>query len=139
LIVFFAGSLISGNFWLYPERFGNGWDSSLKVLPYFQLKEQMDHYIRNSRIDPQTVGTQFPMIADTRFSDLADQSRHYENVWSGPIGKYDFFLQSNVINTDIPEQIEAVKKEWQLVKILRSGEVYISLYKIKKNPPLLFE
>jgi hypothetical protein len=122
-------SLISGNFYLYPERFGNGWDSSLKVLPYFDLKEKMDDFIQRQHINPNEVGTQYPLIADKRFSHLADSSYHYTNVWSGPINNYNYFLQTNVINTDISEQIALVKKDWILLKEYRKGQVYISLYK----------
>lgn len=130
-IVLLAEALISGNFWLYPERYGNGWDASLKVLPYFSLKKQMDQFIAEEKIPEGMIGTQFPLIADTRYSGLSEASHHYENVWSGPIDHYFYFLYSNVINTDIPEQVEAVKKDWELVKKLHSGQVYISLYRLK--------
>lgn len=132
LVFAFLLSLISGNFILYPERYGNGWDSSLKVLPYFQLRNEMDAFIAAQKISPAEVGTQYPLIADKRFSHLTEESIQYNNVWSGPIGNYDYFLFTNVINTDIPEQVEKVKKEWVLLKHIESGQIYIELY-IKKN------
>lgn len=135
LMLVFVISSFSGNFWLYPERYGNGWDSSLKVLPYFQLKDQMDKYIQQNNIAPAEVGTQFPLIADKRFSYLSDSSYEYTNVWSGPINNYHYFLQSNVINTDIPEQIEDVKRNWNLLKEFKSGQVYLQLYENKKFIP----
>lgn len=135
LMFVFVSSSFTGNFWLYPERYGNGWDSSLKVLPYFQLKDQMDKYIQQNNITPAEVGTQFPLIADKRFSYLSDSSYEYTNVWSGPIDNYHYFLQSNVINTDIPEQIEDVKRNWNLLKEFKSGQVYLQLYENKKFIP----
>jgi len=131
LTILFATILITGNFWLYPERYGNGWDASLKVMPYFSMKEQMDDYIIEKNIDPNKVGTQFPLIADKRFSHLTKTSYHYTNVWTGPLDNYRYFLHSNAINTDIPEQIATVKKEWSLLKEFRSGQVYIQLYENK--------
>lgn len=131
LVVLFSASLIGGNFILYPERYGNAWDSSLKVLPYFSLKEEMDHYTATQKIDPAAIGTQYPLISDKRFSHLQDSTYAYTNVWRGPLHQYDYFLQSNVINTDIPKQIEEVKRSWILLKKLEKGQVYISLY---KNP-----
>ena len=124
-------SLLTGNFWLYPERFGNGWDSSLKVLPYFNLKNEMDRFIVENKITPSDVGTQFPLIADKQFSHLTDSSFHYTNVWRGPLSTYKYYLQTNVINTDIPEQIEDVKRNWTVIKDLKQGLVYLTLY---KNP-----
>lgn len=124
-------SLIAGNFWLYPERYGNAWDSSLKVIPYFELREKMDRFISEKGIPVNDIGTQYPLIADKRFSHLTDSSSAYTNVWMGPIANYDYFLHSNVINTDIPEQIEDMKTNWELVHEERCGQVYLALY---KNP-----
>ena len=133
LCVIFCISLINGNFWLYPEKYGNGWDSSLKVLPYFKLKKEMDAFIYENKIPPNNVGTQFPLIADKKYTDLSDSTFHYPNVARGPLNNYAYFLQTNVINTDIPDQFEAAKKSWTLIKHLESGQVYISLY--KNNDP----
>lgn len=129
--VLFAICLVSGNFWIYPERYGNAWDSSLKVIPYFELKDRMDEFIQQNKISHEEIGTQFPLIADKRFSHLNDSSFNYTNVWSGPISEYPYFLQTNIINTDIPFQVEEVKNNWLLMKKFESGQVYISLY---KNP-----
>lgn len=129
LFLFFCTSLLSGNFWIYPEKYGNGWDASLKILPYFELKNKMDHYIKEQSIPANDIGTQYPLIADTRYSYLTTDSYFYNNVWSGPIGKYTYFLHTNVINTDIPEQITIVKKEWKLLQRYESGLVYLELYK----------
>jgi hypothetical protein len=131
LIILICVSLISGNFWLYPERLGNGWDSSLKVIPYFHLKEEMDEFIKEEKIDIKQIGTQFPLIADKKYSHLIDSSYFYNNVWSGPINKYNYFLFTNVINSDISNQIEETKHTWKLIKSLKSGQVYINLYKKK--------
>ncbi len=131
IFVLFFISLFTGNFWLYPERLGNGWDSSLKVIPYFHLKEEMDEFIKEEKIDIKQIGTQFPLIADKKYSHLIDSSYYYNNVWSGPTSKYNYFLFTNVINSDISNQIEETKNTWQLIKSLKSGQVYISLYKKK--------
>jgi hypothetical protein len=122
--------LITGNFWIYPERYGNGWDSSLKVISYFKIKQKMDEYIKAEKIDAIKVGSQFPLITEEKFSNLSDSDLHYSNVWSGPVTMYKYFLQTNVINTDIPDEIDFVKKNWHLVKEFKAGEVYIALYKI---------
>ncbi|MBA3704673.1 MAG: hypothetical protein H0W84_01870 [Bacteroidetes bacterium] len=133
----FIAALVTGNCWLYPERLGNGWDSSLKVIPYFQLKDDIDEYIQQNKIPANEIGTQFPLIADKRFSHLSDSSFQYVNVWQGPLENYQYFLQSNVINTDIAEQIEKVKLNWNLLKEFKSGQVYIRLYKNKIIPSIL--
>lgn len=127
----FLISLVTGNFWIYPEKFGNGWDASLKVLPYFELKEKMDAYINDNGIPPEKIGTEFPLIADKKYTHLSDQSFHYTDVWSGPINNHAYFLHSNVTNTGISKQVEDVKRNWQLLKQFERGQVSIALY---KNP-----
>ena len=129
IISCFCIALVSGNFWLYPERFGNGWDSSLKVIPYFHLQKEMDAFIKNNNISPADIGTQFPLIADKRVAYLSDTSYCYNNVWSGPIGKFRYFLYTNIINTDISQQVNETKQKWELIKGIHSGQVYINLYK----------
>ncbi len=131
VITIVSVTLCTGNIWLYPERFGNGWDSSLKVLPYFKMKNEMDRFIVENKIAPSDIGTQFPLIADKQFSYLTDSSFHYTNVWRGPLNTYKYYLQTNVINTDIPEQVEDVKRNWTVIKDLKQGLVYLILY---KNP-----
>lgn len=125
----FSFALITGNFWMYPQKYGNGWDVSLKVIPYFDLKDKMDAFIVESGIPPEKIGTQFPLIADKRFSYLTDNEYHYTDVWSGPLDNHSYFLYTNVINTNIAGQIDDMKKSWQLIKQMKSGQVVIALYK----------
>lgn len=125
--------LITGNFWMYPVKYGNNWDSSLKVLPVFDLKKQVDDYIVKNNISATDVGTQFPFIIAEKYMYLNDKDFHYENVWSGPIDKYPYFLYSNVINTDIAEQFEEARKNWILIKEFKKGQVVFELYRNPKN------
>ncbi len=128
LMALLAFSLLSGNFWLYPERFSNGWDTSLKVLPYFGLKKEMTAFIREQHIRPEEVATQFPLIDTERLTDLTDADYQYTNAADGPLSEFHYYLHSNVCNTDLLPQIEAIKPTWKLLKEVRSGEVYLSLY-----------
>jgi hypothetical protein len=131
LTTVFIVSLLTGNFWIYPQKYGNGWDTSLKIIPYFQLKEEMDLYIMENRIPAEKVGTQFPLISDKKFSHLSNNSFHYTDVWNGPVNNYQYFLYSNIINTNISPQMEHVRKNWILIHKKKAGQVCIELY---ENP-----
>jgi hypothetical protein len=128
-----ALGLVSGNFWIYPERFSNGWDTSLKVLPFFQLEREMADFIRNEQIPAKEVGTQFPLIDkyQDRYITLEDHRDTYTNALAGPVRKFHYYLHSNACNTDLLPQIEVIKPKWKLLKEFCSGQVYISLY---ENP-----
>jgi hypothetical protein len=143
-VLLIAIVLVSGNFWIYPERLSNEWDTSLKVLPFFSLEQQMREYIythslRDKQLSPYNIGTQFPLIyspAETYLSpgstpDIIayfDFNCHYTNALDGPVSKFHYYLHSNVCNTDLLPQIEEIKTKWKLVKEFREGEVYLVLY-----------
>lgn len=137
IIYFFViVGLITGNFWLYPERYGNGWDASMKVAPYFKLKDNLDVYIKDTGIDNNDVATKFPMDFDVYNSNLAEDKFSYEYINGEPLENFSFILQSNVCNTFTPEEIEELRNEWGLVKEFSSWPVYIRLYKNPDIPEL---
>ena len=126
-----AVMLLSGNIWLYPERFGNGWDSSLKVLPYFSLKKQLDNYLVSSNIDPKSVGTKFPIDFDNYDCNLNNEHFAFVDLDKKQYQEIPYVVQSNISNTFTAEEINTFNTKWTLVKELRSWPVYIKLF---KNP-----
>lgn len=124
--------LLAGNFIIYPQRYGNAWDSSLKVIPYFPLEHKMRTYIKTKKISPETIGTQFPLTNDFHSSTLADTpDAPYSDIEMNAIQNYPYFLYSNVINSGRMDDLENVKKNWVVEKEFRSGMIELILY---KNP-----
>lgn len=126
-----AISLIAGNFIEYPQRYGNAWDSSLKIIPFFKLETEMKDHIVKSNIPPGKIGTQFPLTSDLRFSYLSDSSFHYADIERSPINTFQYFLYSNIINTNRINELDTIKKNWIIEKELKSGMIRLILY---KNP-----
>ena len=125
-------SLVSGNFILYPQRYGNAWDSSLKVVPYFSLEHKMRTYIMLKQITPETIGTQFPLTYDLHYSNLAnDPISSYTDIERNPINTFQYFLYSNIINTNRINDLEEIQKSWKVEKEYKSGMIELILY---KNP-----
>ena len=124
-------SLIIGNFWLYPERFGNGWDSSLKSIPYFKLKEKFDSYIKISKINPADIGADFPMNFDNYDTYLSETHFQFTDIDKKPLDKFRYIVQSNISNNFIPNEINTLNNKWILLKTFKSKQIYIKLF---KNP-----
>jgi hypothetical protein len=122
-------SLICGNFILYPQRYGNAWDSSLKVLPYFSMQQEMDDYINSKAIAPEMVATQFPLSAESKPSQRA-----YTDLEDHPSENYMYFLYSNIINTNRIDELEKIKNTWIKEKALKRGQVILILF---RNPASL--
>jgi len=130
-IVVIAVSLLAGNFIQYPERFGNGWDASLKVLPYFGLKEKLDQYLKTSQIKPIDVGAEFPLNFDDHDGNPASAHYAFTDLDTKPFNSFPYIVQSNICNTFTPAEIASLNSRWLLVKEIRSWTVYIKLF---KNP-----
>jgi hypothetical protein len=123
--------LLSGNFWLYPEKFSNEWDTSLKVLPFFGLEKEMQKYLHNNDIRPEEVATQFPLIDSYFDRYLISGPAAYTNALAGPVSRFHYYLHSNVCNTDLLPQIEALRPQWTLLKHLQKGQVSLDVF---ENP-----
>lgn len=131
-------SLIGGNFITYPQRYGNAWDSSLKILPFFKVEKEMNNYITINQIKCNNVGTQFPLTNDLRYSHLIDSSYYYTDIENNPTNTFQYFLYSNIINTNRMDEIEEIKKSWTVEKELKKEGIIITLYKNPKFLPLYF-
>ncbi|MBL0328390.1 MAG: hypothetical protein IPP64_02975 [Bacteroidetes bacterium] len=124
--------LLAGNFIIYPQRYGNAWDSSLKVISYFPLEHKMRTYIKIKQIAPETIGTQFPLTNNFHSSTLADTPDvPYLDIETNPINSFHYFLYSNIINSGRIDDLENVKKNWVVAKEYKSGMIELILY---KNP-----
>jgi hypothetical protein len=121
--------LLSGNFWLYPERYGNGWDASMKVYPYFKLRDNFDGYIKLSGINPDSIGAKFPMGSDLYTCKLEPEKFGYQYIYDRPLEDFNFIVQSNICNTFTPDEIERLNMNWILEKEFRSWPLYIRLYR----------
>lgn len=131
LFTLIAICLAAGNFILYPQRYGNAWDSSLKIIPYFKIEKKMNEYIQKNNIPQNSVGTQFPLTMDLNVSHLSDSTIHYSDIEDANINYYPYFLYSNIINTNRIEELESIKKNWVVQKEIKSGMIELVLY---KNP-----
>lgn len=131
-LIFLVNALFfAGNFWMYPVRFGNAWDASLKVIPYFKTENEFRDYTVSRKINPAEVGAQFPMNANRKYTYLEPESFEFCDIDTKPAGKFRYIVHSNICNAFKPEQIEMLSKKWILLKQFQSGQVYIRLY---ENP-----
>lgn len=124
-------SLIGGNFIVYPQRYGNGWDSSLKMIPYFNLNKEMKSYIKEKKIETKDIASEFPLTNNSNYSYLNDTCSFYTDIEKNPIESYQYFLYSNIINTNRIEDLTKIKKDWVPENSISRGAVVITLY---RNP-----
>lgn len=131
IAVMISFGLITGNFWIYGGGFSNGWDASLKVLPYFQLKNKMDEFIVSSGIPVNEVGTKYPLYQDTELAYLNTEGIEYVNMNNDLADSYKYVLLSNISNLFTVDEKQKLGSKWKLLKEFSSGQVYIKLF---QNP-----
>lgn len=123
--------LISGNIWVYPERYGNGWDSSLKSLVYFKQKNNLDNYIIENKISPTSVGSKWPMNFDDYNTKLKNTHFMFSDIEAFPLKDFEYIAQSNISNNYTEKELVELRNEWVPLRTFSSWPVYITLY---KNP-----
>jgi len=133
LCVVFSIGLITGNFWIYGGGFSNGWDASLKVLPYFKLKKEIDDFVRMQKMSPVEIGTKFPLTQDSKYTHLANESFHFTDIENNSIEDSKYILLSNVSNLFTVEEKGKINAEWILLQESSRGKVSLRLF---KNPKM---
>jgi hypothetical protein len=126
LYIIVLGVLVSGNFWVYPERIAQGWDATPAHWPYYKLRSEMQQYIILENIPSEEVGSFFPFnfsVFDTDLTGARVATKPAE------IDRDKFIVYSNVFNVD-DEIIDELFRSgnWIARKKIRYGSVYISLY-----------
>lgn len=132
LFIFLCAGLITGNFWQYGGGFSNGWDASLKILPYFEMRKEMEQFIEAEKIPPSSIGTKFPLYNNPKYTDLADKDFQFfrlENDTS--LDGFPYVLFSNVSNTFTQAEKKTLAEKWVPLKEYKSGQIILNLY---QNP-----
>jgi hypothetical protein len=122
-----AAGLLSGNFWVYPDRIAKGWDAMLSYLPYQHLRKEMIRNIENDKIDFSEAGTGFPNNIPLKYIDLTNDTRSFRSVENN-IDQFRYIFWSNVFNDFSDAELSELKSEWKLVKTLKMGQVKVILY-----------
>ena len=128
--------LLSGNFWRYPDRMGNGWDASLKVLPYFSMQKELLHYAQEKKLNQENTAAEFPLSLNFKHALLLEEDFQVFDIDSNDPAVFTYFIHSNMLNTAYPKKIKKIEENWEVEKEWRRRENYIRLY---KNPNALSE
>jgi hypothetical protein len=116
--------LFCGNFWVYPEKLSQSWDSTLSNLAYFELRNQTIEYFDSNNIDFKSVGVDFPMYNKFGYIDASPDNRVFNGV---DFDTNQWVVYSNIFNWK-DDKIDKVKS-WKFVKEFKSGTVFMKIYK----------
>lgn len=124
LVVSWLVILISGNFWIYPDKVAKGWDSTPAHLPYYELRHQAIAYLDAKQIDYKDVQSFFPNVSSMDILDLNGDPRHFKNY----DGSSQYVVYSNIFNVD-DSVYDALLKNYTAVQTYRNRGVYVTVLK----------
>lgn len=122
--VLLAG-LLSGNFWVYPEKIAQGWDATLAHLPYYKLKEQLLQYLNENDIPLDKVGTVTPNKSPLKYVHLTNNNVSFSKK---NFEKNKFIFYSNIMNDFTDADIDRLNRHWILIQEYEKMGVFIKLY-----------
>ena len=128
-IAFFTVCLVGlslGNFWVYPKKISQGWDSTLAHLPYYKLRNEMIDFIEKEEIPFKKIGSAFPNLLSVKFIDLKNSEKHFEEK---DLSRQEYIFYSNIFNDFSDEEIDDLEQNWKVVKELRNINVCVILYR----------
>jgi hypothetical protein len=118
--------LMSGNFWVYPDRIAKGWDSTLAYIPYFPLRNKMLDYMKTNSISYGETGTCFP---NTGVIDRIDLSGNQASFAEKDLLNNKYIFYSNIFNDFSDDELCELRGKWQVIKEFRLIQVKVILYK----------
>jgi len=119
--------LTTGNFWIYPDKISQGWDSTLAHLPYYKVRQQALGYLDEQKIDLQNVQSFFPNIA---VIDDIDLNHDYRKLMEFNNNR-DYVLYSNVFNIN-DEDYNIIKSQYLIIKQFKKGPIHFDVCRKKE-------
>jgi hypothetical protein len=113
LLVLWVVVLITGNFWIYPDKIAQGWDATLAHLPYYELQKQAIDYLDNNNIELDKVETFFPSHGTIDAFQLNNDNR----IIDGYEGRREYVIYSNINNIADKEYDLLHSRDFEIVKV----------------------
>lgn len=116
--------LTTGNFWVYPDKVAQGWDSTLAHLPYYKIRQEALEYLDKQNIDYKNVQSFFPNASVIDDVDLNHDKRKFIDFNNC----CDYVIYSNVYNIN-NEDYNLIKNQYSVIKQFKRGLIHIDICK----------
>lgn len=121
-------SLLLGNFIVYPDKFAQGWESSLAHLPYWNLRQNAIEYMDSNSIPISKTASFFPNTLSIDHIDLNYDLRKFCKF----SGTEEYAFYSNVYNLSDSE-LEELHQNYFILKTFSKFNVRIEIMQKKNN------
>jgi hypothetical protein len=118
--------LASGNFWVYPSRVAQGWDSTPAHWAHFAMRKEVISYLDQHDIPLESVGTTFPEIGPLHWRDLNTRQDGFSPL---DLSQNEYVYYSSVMNDFSDEDRKLLVKRWTPVLSLKKAGLKTILFK----------
>ena len=126
LIFSWIFTLLSGNFWIYPDKLSQGWDSTLAHLPYYKLRKKAIIFLDKQQIDFNTVHSFFPNLSVIDDMDLNNDYRYFR-----PYEKdAEYIMYSNIYNID-DDVYDTISENYYSIKEFKNKSIFVRVLRKK--------
>jgi len=129
IIIIMFLSLLSGPFWLYPEKISQGWDGSTIHWNFFSVANEMDKFIDEEKIPREQVGTFFSLYQSKFYSHIDTSKVGYKKA-NLLIDKYLLYSNSFNVSDGVIDSVNS-KVHWNLIKEYEQNRIFLKLYERK--------
>ncbi len=117
--------LFSGNWWVYPVTISQGWDVSYAHVPFYKLTHDMYDLILENNIDPNEIGTEFPLKSDSKYLHLNDSFISFKEA---DLSLDKYILYSKVMNDFKDSDLSYIENHFKLIFSLKKNNIDLKLY-----------
>jgi hypothetical protein len=121
--------LISGNFWIYPAKVAQGWDSTLAHLPYYELRKEGMSFLDEAQIDFREVASFFPNTADISEIDLSTDTGNFKEF----DGTQQYVFYSNSYNLS-DEEFRMLETSFTELRRFENRGIVVVVYQKNSMP-----
>ncbi len=132
-MIIMSVGLISGHFWVYPDKVSQGWEASLSHLSYFQVRNKTNDYVFKNKLTKEKIATGSPNKYLLKHSDLINIPGKYQDIDEVKYDTLPYLIYSNIFNDFADSTYDDIHSRWILEKEFYSGKIRMSLF---KNPDL---
>lgn len=118
--------LLSGNFWFYPQRFGNAWDASLIFLPWPDVDEEFHDFLSLSDIPPDNIYAEYPLTYPRTAMWPGDEGKGFSQFSPGDIHAGEYLFYTNFSNMYDPSFSDP-GPEWEELWSTKKGRISAKL------------
>ncbi len=105
LFAFCLLCLLCGNFWIYPHRIAQAWDSTPMHLPFYLQEAAAIDFLRQQGISLEDVGSVFPSIGPRNWRQLNGEQNGFTAYQSG---QQPYAFVSRIHNDWTNEQLDSL-------------------------------